>query len=196
MRDWFSIYKPHVKEFEGMRLRAYDDLRPDVVIEPGDRVTGTLTIGYGHTGPDVFAGKTITEDEADALLRKDTATAETAVDRRVKVTLNPYQKAALVSFTFNLGEGNLNRSTLLRKLNAGDYLGAANEFPRWRFSKGQELKGLVRRREAERAMFLTPFDELKPIDVDGGEVTDDEIADISAKVGALLTDLIKEARAT
>ena len=194
--NWFDIYKPHVEEFEGLRLEAYDDLAPDRKLKAGDSLKGTLTIGYGHTGPDVFVGQTITEADAERFLREDTKEAETAVDRRVKVTLNPYQKAALVSFTYNVGEGNLARSTLLRFLNSGDYMGAANQPPRWRKSKGQVLKGLVRRRAAEREMFLTPFEVADDIDCDHGEITEDEMQEIAAKLSAYAVELMQEAKAT
>ena len=78
----------------------------------------------------------------------------------VKVPLNENQHGALVSFTYNLGAGNLGSSTLLRKLNAGDYAGAAAEFPRWNKAGGKELAGLTRRRAAEKALFEKPVSVL------------------------------------
>jgi len=136
-----------IKEFEGLRLDAYRC------------PAGFWTIGYGHTGPDVFRGKTITEAEADALLREDVRTAEAVVDRSVTVPLSDNAFSALVPFVFNIGATAFAHSTLLRKLNAGDVVGAADEFPKWRLSNGKVLSGLVRRRAAERALFLTPNTE-------------------------------------
>lgn len=134
-----------IKEFEGVRLTAYRD------------PVGVLTIGYGHTSaagyPDVEPGMTITAAEAESILRRDLQQYEAAVSNAVKVPLTANQFAALVSFTYNLGPGNLRSSTLLWKLNTGDYAGAAGEFPRWNKAGGKVLRGLTRRREAERALF-------------------------------------------
>lgn len=131
-----------IKKFEGLYLKAYQD------------PIGIWTIGYGHTGG-VKAGQKITAAEAEALLRVDLLTAEGDVARLVKVPLTPNQHAALVSFAFNLGGGNLAKSTLLKRLNAKDYLGAANEFPKWNKAGGKILSGLVKRRAAEQRLFLT-----------------------------------------
>lgn len=136
-----------VKEFEGLRLEAY--------LDP----VGVWTIGYGHTSmagpPEVKKGMKLTSKEAEDLLLRDLKKYEDAVDRLVKVDLNDNQHAALSSFTYNLGEGNLKKSTLLKKLNDGDYSGASAEFPKWNKAGGKILKGLTRRREAERALFDT-----------------------------------------
>ncbi len=136
-----------VKGFEGLELRAYQDS------------VGVWTIGYGHTAaagpPDVYPGQTITEAQAEEILRRDLRKFESGVRDVVKVPLNSDQFSALVSFSFNVGVGALANSTLLRKLNARDYQGAANEFPRWVKAGGQTLQGLVRRRDAERALFLS-----------------------------------------
>lgn len=132
-----------IKEFEGLELKAYKDS------------VGVVTIGYGSTGDHVFMGQTITEAQAEALLRKDIARFEKGVDDLVKVPLTQNQFDALVSFSFNLGLGNLKSSTLLRKLNSLDYAGAANEFVRWNKAGGVVMKGLTRRREAEKALFLS-----------------------------------------
>lgn len=131
---------------EGVRLAAYRD------------AAGVWTIGYGHTaaaGPPVpAAGLTITAAEADAILGRDLARFEAAVSRLVTVALSQGEFDALVSFAFNVGEGALGRSTLLRKLNAGDRAGAAAEFGRWNKAGGRVLAGLTRRRAEERAVFL------------------------------------------
>lgn len=136
-----------IKHFEGLELRAYQDS------------VGVWTIGYGHTAaagpPSVSAGQTITEAEAESILKKDLELFENGVRDLVKVPVNSDQFSALVSFSFNVGLGALADSTLLRKLNAGDYQGAADEFPRWVKAGGQTLPGLVRRRDAERALFLS-----------------------------------------
>jgi len=130
-----------IKNFVGLRLTAYQCS------------AHVWTIGYGHTAG-VKPGDTITEGQAEQFLRDDLDQFEAAVYRLVNVTLSQHQFDALVSFTFNLGEGNLKNSTLLKKLNAGDYSGAAEEFPRWNRADGRVVEGLTRRRLAERDMFL------------------------------------------
>jgi lysozyme len=130
-----------IKDFEGYRLSAYND------------GVGVPTIGYGHTGPDVYYGLTITKARADQLLTQDLQRFETAVNGAAKVPLNDNQFAALVSFTYNVGEGALRGSTLLQLLNAGDYNGASAQFLKWTYAGGQQLAGLYRRRQAERALF-------------------------------------------
>ena len=132
-----------IKSFEGCKLRAYQDS------------VGIWTIGVGHTGPDVCAGVTVSDQEAISLLQMDLHEAEEAVERLVTAPLNQNEFDALVSFTFNLGEGNLRKSTLLKYLNQMRYEDAANEFPRWNRAGGQILPGLTRRREAEKQLFLT-----------------------------------------
>ncbi len=131
-----------IKQFEGEKLTAY--------ICPA----GMLTIGVGHTGKDVKLGMTITPEESDKLLQSDLQSSESAVNRMVRVALTQNQFDALVSFVFNVGPGAFRSSTLLRLLNAGDYFGAADEFPRWNKGGGKVLPGLTKRRAAERAMFL------------------------------------------
>jgi len=130
-----------VKSFEGLRLDAY--------LDP----VGVWTIGYGTT-TGVKAGMHITQSQAETYLQQDLDKFEQAVKRAVKVSLNSDQFSALVSFTYNVGEGALDSSTLLRKLNQGDYQGAANEFARWNKGDGGALPGLTRRRSAEKALFV------------------------------------------
>lgn len=135
-----------IKGYEGLRLKAYQDS------------VGVWTIGYGHT-KGVSSGMEINETQADTFLREDVSWAQDAVNDNVSVPLNQLQFDALVSFTFNLGETNLKSSTLLRKLNSGDYLGAANEFQRWNKAGGKELSGLTKRRNAEANQFISaPFE--------------------------------------
>ncbi|BEM56381.1 lysozyme [Serratia marcescens] len=130
-----------IKHFEGLKLRAYQCS------------AHVWTIGYGHTA-DVSANDVITEEEALYFLHQDLAESERAVNQYVHAPLTQNQFDALVSFVFNLGVGNFRTSTLLKKLNAGDNDGVAQEFGRWIHAGGKALPGLVRRREAERALFL------------------------------------------
>lgn len=97
----------------------------------------------------------IKQETAERLLKVGLVSYESDVSRLVKVSLTQGQFDALVSFTYNLGARSLSTSTLLRKLNAGDYAGAADEFMRWNKAGGKVLNGLTRRREAERALFLS-----------------------------------------
>ena len=145
-----------IKEFEGYEklipgttsVRAYPD--PGTGGDP-------WTIGYGHTGSDVFPGVVFTQAQAEAALRSDLASAEGSVSREVTVPLNDNQFAALVSFAFNVGAGvgGLQTSTLLRLLNQREYSAAADEFGKWVNGGNGPLPGLVRRRAAERALFLS-----------------------------------------
>ena len=129
-----------VKSFEGLRLNAY--LCPAKV----------LTIGYGHTGPDVRTGQVITVDEAEDLLRHDLARFEQGVVK-VGEAMTDGQFAALTSFAFNLGLGALGKSTLLRKHIAGDHVGALSQFALWVRGGGKVLPGLVKRRAAEARLY-------------------------------------------
>ena len=101
-----------------------------------------------------MAHREITEDEGDILLRRGLRSARRAVARLITVPLNANERSALISFTYNIGGGNLQSSTLRAKLNRGDVTGAADEFWKWRRAAGVILRGLVRRREAERALFV------------------------------------------
>ncbi|SNR95578.1 lysozyme [Humidesulfovibrio mexicanus] len=138
-----------IKSSEALRLKAYRC------------PAGKWTIGYGDTGPTVRPGLTITEAEAEERLARRLAFEfEPGVEQLLAVSVTGNQFSALVSFAYNcgLGEDGLAGSTLLRKLNAGDYDGAADEFPRWTRSKGRVQPGLVTRRAAERELFCTPGD--------------------------------------
>ncbi|HZY63051.1 MAG TPA: lysozyme [Edaphobacter sp.] len=129
------------RQFEGLRLQAYRDQ------------AGVWTVGYGHTGLDVTEGMTVTEAEAEVLLGKDVARALACVEQAVKVELSQGQVDALVDFVFNLGCGSLRGSTLLRLVNAGEFVQAAEEFPRWAHIAGKVVPGLLKRRLAEKAIF-------------------------------------------
>lgn len=133
--------KDIIKDAEGLELTAYKC------------PAGRWTIGHGHTGSDVWPGLTITKPEAEALLEKDLRRFEKGISEMVKVELTQGQFDALVSFTFNVGLEAFKNSTLLKKLNAGDYEGAAEQFQRWNKAGGKTLLGLIRRREAERKLF-------------------------------------------
>jgi lysozyme len=138
-----SEYGLHlIERFEGLRLSAYQDS------------VGVWTIGVGHTGPEVKPGLTISQEQAKDMLRVDVKEAERAVNTLITRMLTQNEFDALVSFTFNLGAGNLRKSTLRRLLNAGDYQGAANEFLKWDKAGGEELPGLTKRRFTERDLFL------------------------------------------
>jgi GH24 family phage-related lysozyme (muramidase) len=130
-----------IKDFEALRTKAYLD------------AVNVPTIGYGHT-KGVKMGTTITAAKAEALLREDLSEFEAGVNDSVLVPLRQNEFDALVSFSFNVGTAALRKSTLMRKLNAGDYEGAAAEFARWNSAGGTVLAGLTRRRAAERELFL------------------------------------------
>ncbi|HHT1700962.1 TPA: lysozyme [Citrobacter freundii] len=138
-----------IKQFEGCRLTAYPD--PGTGGDP-------WTIGYGWTHPidgkPVKPGMTIDQETADRLLKTGLVSYENDVLKLVIVKLTKGQFDALVSFAYNVGSRALSTSTLLKKLNAGDIKGAADEFLRWNKAGGKVLNGLTRRREAERALFL------------------------------------------
>lgn len=129
------------KQFEGLRLEAYRDCG------------GVWTIGYGHTGGDVKAGRLVSGLEAEVLLRADLRDAIGCVNRVVEVPMEQHQFDALVDFCYNAGRGNFERSSLLAKLNLKDYEGAAAQFALWVKVDRKPVAGLVRRRAAEAAMF-------------------------------------------
>ncbi|CNC67754.1 lysozyme [Yersinia pseudotuberculosis] len=117
-------------------------------------VVGVLTVCDGHTGKDIIPGKKYSDAECDALLQKDLAPVQRIVDTAVKVQLSKYQKAALYSFTYNVGQNAFTKSTLLKKLNTGDIKGACDELRRWIYAGGRPWKGLQNRREIERELCL------------------------------------------
>lgn len=150
-REWGDGILDLVKYFEGFYPAAYRD------------IVGVWTIGYGHTGlihrdGTVHRGREITEPTALLLLEMDldhaAAGVEAALDHAVLARLTQYQYEALVDFTFNLGAGAFRRSTLRRKVAAGDIVGASREFRRWRYAGKIPLLGLYRRRLADRDFFL------------------------------------------
>jgi lysozyme len=123
---------------------------------------GVLTIGWGHTnhhGRKFDADSRWTAEECDQAFLEDMGGFEQAVRRLVTVDLEPWQYDALVSFTYNCGEGNLKKSTLLKKVNAHDFVGAAAEFHKWNKANGKVLAGLTRRRASESLLFQNIPDE-------------------------------------
>jgi lysozyme len=131
-----------IEQWEGCRLEPYAD------------AVGVPTIGYGHTGDDVWIGcDPITQEQADALLASDLQLFEEGVNGMVIPTTSQQQFDAMVSFSYNLGESALRGSTLLRMHNSGDYAGAAGQFGRWNHAGGQVLDGLTRRRAGEAAVY-------------------------------------------
>lgn len=133
-----------IRAFEGERLTVYAD------------PIGLPTVGVGHLvkpADSLKLGDRITPEHSMQLLRQDLRSAILSVQKMVIVPLTDNQFAALASFVFNLGGGNFSRSTLLRKLNAQDYAGASQEFAKWNKAGGRVLKGLIRRRAAEAALF-------------------------------------------
>ena len=122
---------------------------------------GVWTIHAGVT-EGVHEGMIVTEAEGMAMFRKEIAKFEEAVDRLVAVDLSQNEFDALVSFAYNVGSGALAKSTLLKKLNKGDFDGAAREFLKWNKGGGKVLPGLVRRRAAEAELFLTPVGSTEP----------------------------------
>lgn len=137
-----------IEYFESLQLSAYPD--PATGGKP-------FTIGFGTTiypsGVAVKPGDFCTKEQAKQYMQHDLAKFEKAVSDSVRVQLNQGQFDALVSFTYNLGPANLRSSTLLRKLNAGDYAGASKEFSRWNRANGKVMRGLTRRRAAEQCLF-------------------------------------------
>ncbi|KYC08761.1 lysozyme [Salmonella enterica subsp. enterica] len=119
--------------------------------EPYRDVAGVLTVCDGHTGKDIVPGKHYTDAECDALLNKDLALVAARIDPLIKASIPNSERAALYSFAYNVGTGAFARSTLLKKLNAGDLAGACNELKRWTYAGGKQWKGLVTRREIEHA---------------------------------------------
>ena len=132
--------------FEGLRLKAYDD------------GVGVWTIGFGTTkypnGIRVKKGDTCTLDQAKAYMQNDLKAFEQTVNSAIKVPLNQNQFDALVSLAYNIGATAFKKSTLVKRLNEGNYKAAANQFNVWVNAGGKRMQGLVNRRAAERTLFL------------------------------------------
>lgn len=136
-----------IKRFEGLELKAYKCS------------ANKWTIGYGHTSaagdPKVTPNMTITADEAESILSRDLVKYEGYVNDTVKVSLSENEFSALVSLVYNIGPAGFARSSVVKFLNAGNRAKAADAFLLWNKGGGKVLKGLVNRREAERALFLS-----------------------------------------
>jgi lysozyme len=131
-----------IKSFETMKLVAYLDQR------------GRWTCGWGHTGPDVVEGTTCTPEQAEDWFQQDTQAAVNGVDESIQTNVTQNQFDALVSFTFNVGVGAEGHSTMAKLINARNFAGAAAQFPLWDHVDGVPNAGLLRRRQAEQALFL------------------------------------------
>lgn len=131
-----------IRAREGVKLAAYQD------------GGGVWTIGYGHTRG-VKQGQVINHEQADEFLDSDLRQVESCISERVTVPLNQNQFDALVSFVFNVGRQAFSDSTLLKKLNEGNYRAAADQFTRWVYDNDQFVQGLYNRRVAERDLFLS-----------------------------------------
>ena len=129
-----------IKKFEGCELNSYKC------------AAGVPTIGYGSTHG-IQMGMSISKARAEELLLEDISKFEDIVDKAVTVALDQHQFDALVSWTFNLGGGNLNSSTMLKVINSGDYEDVPEQIKRWNKANGKVLEGLIRRREAEALLF-------------------------------------------
>ena len=130
-----------ISKYEGWRATAY--------VCPA----GKKTIGWGFTSPEIVSKGTITRKYADEKLIGYIRSIDAYVTSTVDANLTENQRVALVSFIYNVGRGNFESSTLLKKLNKKDYSGAAQEFAKWKFSNGKVLNGLVSRRAEERTWF-------------------------------------------
>lgn len=140
-----------IKFWEGFEAKAYKD------------AAGLWTIGWGtllEDKPELYKrfvtnGETISKQEAEKLLIEHVKKDEATIKRLVSVDTTKNQIEALKSFVYNVGAGNFQKSTLLKKLNAGDKQGAGEEFRKWIFAGGVKLNGLIKRREEERKLFLS-----------------------------------------
>lgn len=135
------------EQFESCALTAYRDIK------------GILTIGWGHTGPDVTDGQTITQTQADALLLQDVHQAVNCVNRVVTVPLTQNEFDSLCDFCYNCGCEAFASSTMLRLLNQQQYAAAAAEFEKWDHAAGVVIAGLLRRRKAEEDLFDTNYQQ-------------------------------------
>lgn len=132
-------------------VATWEGFEPKVYLDP----VGIPTVCYGHVlHNNLPVGTEFSTEACHNILHSDLIVASNAVDALVKVRISDNEKAAYTSFVFNVGIGSFKSSTLLRKLNEGDHIGACHELPRWVYAKGKKLKGLVNRRQAEMEMCL------------------------------------------
>jgi lysozyme len=144
----YKLAEEIIKKFEGLRLEAYLD------------IADIPTIGYGNThhvnGDKIKIGECITQLEAEQMLMRSIITIDNFLFANLKnKSLNENQLAALISLNYNIGMGNFIFSTMKKKIDDSDIEGAANEFERWKWSAGKVVNGLIRRRQAEKELFLS-----------------------------------------
>lgn len=148
-----------LRAHEGCVLRVYDDLRPKAVLKRGDPIAGTLTAGYGHTGPELIIGMPVVQADADAWLKKDLGVAAERLWRRIGVVvedLTTFQYAAMLSFVFNLGvDGTMAKATIWKRLRARQFDQVPGEMMKFVNAGGKKLQGLVNRRAAEVVLWST-----------------------------------------
>ncbi len=149
--------------FTASLIAGFEGYRSYVYLDPVKVPTvcfGATRDSRGNPFNPSQVGQAIPGHECEKLLFRDVFEFQDAVLNNVKVPLTDNQLTALTSFTYNVGEANLKSSTLLKKLNAGDYEGACKELPRWVYAKGIKLPGLVKRRQAEMELCLTPDSDI------------------------------------
>lgn len=167
-----------IKDIEELRLEAYLPTKDDV-----------WTIGWGHT-KDVYKGMKITVEQAEQFFREDIAWAEAAVNNYVKVGLTQNQFDALVSFVFNIGTTHFKKSTALKRLNAGNYEGAAEAMKWWNKQKGKVLRGLINRRNEEVELFLSDLIVENTIPVNTAEANELKSIKYSKELAAGTTSVL------
>jgi lysozyme len=146
MRELNKTSLSLIESFEGLKLTAYQDS------------VGVWTIGWGHT-KGVKRGQKITREEAEEFLREDLAEAAHGVEKAIKVDIGDNEFGACVSLAFNIGVGAFAGSSIVRYINRNQFDRAADAFLNWNHAGGEVVKGLTRRRQAERKLFLTPDEE-------------------------------------
>jgi len=139
-----NVATPEITTFEGQRNQAYRD------------VVGVLTVCAGHTGPDIVVGKVYSDEECSRLTKKD---AEEAAKGVLSVSphliWHPMQLAAAISFSYNVGIGTYKKSTVSKLYNSGDFVGACNFLPNYKYAGGKVYPGLVKRRQREKEVCLS-----------------------------------------
>lgn len=141
---WLAICITFTAGWEGLSTKAYKD------------PVGVVTICYGVTNHDrpVRMGDTYSKEECQRMLGEDLLKYKAMMEKCIRVSMPPHRTAAMVSFTYNVGQGNLCKSTVARKMNAGDVRGACDALLMWNKAGGRVLKGLDNRRKAERTLCL------------------------------------------
>lgn len=140
----------------GMFIAKHEGLILGTYLDP----VGIITSCYGHTGTELKLGQKFSEDQCLEQLAKDLSKHNTEMSKHIKVPLSAEEHAAYLSFTYNVGVGNFKSSTLLKLLNKGQRTEACEQLTRWVFAKGRKLRGLVNRREDEKALCLSGLKDL------------------------------------